>query len=158
MESTSNLLVARNEDLNSSSRTDQAAASAHAAVDRLGEAARPLVDRAAGGAHHAVDGVANAARSVQDRTTVAHEKIDAAGAAALPVVDRLLTGAHQAVDRLSGIAAAAADTVSEKSIQIKDVHAKLMANGRDQVREKPAVAIGIAVVAGFILGRLLRSR
>ena len=158
MEPTSNFPVTHNGAVNASSRTDQAAASAHAAVDRLGEAARPLVDRAAGGAHLAVDGVASAARSVQDRTAVAHEKIDAAGAAALPVVDRLLTSAHQAVDRLSGMAAVAADTVSEKSIQIKDAHAKLMANGRNQVREKPAVAIGIAVVAGIILGRLLRSR
>ena len=153
-----NLPVTRTDDLISGSRTDQAAASAHAAVDRLGEAARPLVDRAAGGAHNAVDGVANAARLVQDRTAVAHERIDAAGAAALPAVDRLLTGAHQAVDRLSGMAAVAADTVSAKTLQIKDAHAKLMANGRDQVRDKPAVAIGIAVVVGFILGRLLRSR
>lgn len=158
MESTSNTPGTSNGANNAGTRTDQAMASAHAAVDRMGDAARPLVDRATGSAHQALDGVASAARSVQDRTGAVHEKIDAAGAAALPVVDRLLSGAHQAVDRLSGFAVVAADTVSEKSVQLKETHAKLMANGRSQVRQKPAAAVGIAIAVGYLLGRLMRSR
>ncbi len=158
MESTSNFPSGTNGTSNANARTDQAAASAHTTVDRLGDAARPAVERATGTAHQAVDSVAGAARSLQGSASLVHEKIDAAADAARPAVDRLLTGAHTAVDKLSGLAAVAADTVNEKSVQLKEAHAKLMANGRTQVREKPAMAVGIAVAAGFILGRLLRSR
>ena len=158
METTSNFPSGNNGSANASTRNDQATASAHSAVDRAGDAVKPAVDRAAGTAHQAVDGVANAARSVQGNASAVHDRIDAAGDAARPAVDRLLTGAHQAVDKLSGLASVAADTMSEKSVQLKEAHAKLMANGRTQVREKPAVAVGIAVAAGFILGRIMRSR
>jgi ElaB/YqjD/DUF883 family membrane-anchored ribosome-binding protein len=158
MESTSNFPLNTNGTATAGTRTDQVTAGAHRAVDTVGEAARPLIDRAAGTAHRAVDSVSETAKSVQSGTAVAHEKIDAAGDMARPAVDRILTGAHQAVDKLSGLAAVAADAVSEKSVQVKEAHAKLMANGRSQVREKPAMAVGIAVVAGFILGKMLRSR
>lgn len=157
MDTTSNLPTGTNGSANGG-RTDQAAATAHAAVDRAGDAVKPVVDRVAGSAHQAVDSVTNAARSVQDNASTVHDKIDAAGEVARPAVDRLLTGAHQAVDKLSGFAAVAADTVSEKSVQLKDAHARLMETGRVQVREKPALAVGIAVAAGYILGRMMRSR
>ena len=158
MESTSNFPSSTNGSANSGSRSDLVGVSGHAAVDKAGDIARPILDRVAGGAHQAVDSVGSVARSIQGSTSAAHEKIDSATDAARPAVDRILTGAHQAVDKLSGFAAVAADSVSEKSAQIKEAHAKLMANGRTQVREKPAMAIGIAVAAGFILGRLLRAR
>jgi ElaB/YqjD/DUF883 family membrane-anchored ribosome-binding protein len=158
MESTTNFPSGTNGVSNSGSRTEPLTTTAHTAVDKAGDIARPVLDRVAGGAHQAVDGVGSVARSVQSGTSIAHDRIDAATEAARPAVDRLLTGAHQAVDKLSGYAAVAADSVSEKSAQLKEAHAKLMANGRTQVREKPAMAIGIAVAAGFLLGRLLRSR
>ena len=158
MEPTSNFPSASNGLANAGTRVDQASSTVHGAVDRIGDATRPIVDRAASSAHHIVDGVANAARSVQDRSGSAHSKIDAASEAARPAVDRILTGAHQAVDKLSGFATVAAETVSEKTVQLKDAHARLMTSGRTQVREKPALAVGIAVAAGFILGRLLGSR
>ena len=158
MESTSNFPSTSNGVANAGGRVDQASTAVHGAVDRVCDAARPIVDRAASSAHQAVDGVANAARSVQDRSGAAHAKIDSASEAARPAVDRLLTGAHQAVDKLSGLASVAADTVSEKTVQLKEAHARLMTTGRSQVREKPALAVGIAVAAGFILGRILGSR
>lgn len=157
MDTTSNLPLGTNGTANGG-RTDQATAAAHSAVDRAGEAVKPAVERAAGSAHQAVDSMKNAARSVQDNASIVHDKIDAAGEAARPAVDRLLTGAHQAVDKLSGFASVAADTVSEKTVQLKDAHAKMMETGRIQVREKPALAVGIAVAAGYILGRMMRSR
>lgn len=140
------------------SRLDQASATAHNAVDRVGEAARPIVDRAATSAHQVVDSVASVARSVQDQSNAAHLKIDSASEGARPAVDRILTSAHQAVDKLSGFANVAAETVSEKTVQLKDAHARLMTTGRTQVREKPAIAVGLAVAAGFILARILGSR
>lgn len=158
MESTTNSPPAGNGLANAGTRVDQASTTVHSAVDKIGEATRPIVDRAASGAHKVVDSVANAARSVQDRSGAAHTTIDSASEAARPAVDRILTGTHQAVDKLSGYATAAADTVSEKTVQLKEAHARLMTTGRTQVREKPALAVGIAVVTGFILARLLGSR
>ena len=155
MESTSNFPANGNATSASGSLIDQTSGKVHQAVEQAGDTARPLVDRATSGAHQALDSVAN---SMKSGTSTLHGKIDAAGNAARPAVDRILTGAHQAVDKLSGFAAVAADTVSEKSVQLKEAHAKLMATGRTQVREKPAVAVGIAVAAGFVLGALLRSR
>lgn len=125
--------------------------SASSTVDNLASTAQKGIDRAS-------DALSNSSYSVQNSTDVMHEKIDAAGVMARPAVDRILTGAHQAVDKLSGLATVAADTVSEKSVQLKEAHAKLMASGRDQVSEKPAVAVGIAVAAGIIIGRILSSR
>ena len=158
MESTSNSPSASNGLASAGTRADQAGTTAHGAVDRIGDAARPIVDRAASSAHQLVDGVAGAARSLQDRSGTVHSKIDSATEAARPAVDRILTGAHQAVDKLSGFATVAADTVSEKSVQLKEAHARLMTTGRTQVREKPAIAVGIAVAAGFILAKILGSR
>lgn len=158
MESTSNFPSANNGQANAGGRVDQASATAHSAVDRVGDATRPIVDRAASSAHQAVDGVANAARAIQDRSSAAHAKIESASDAAYPAVDRILTGAHQAVDKLSGFASVAADTVSEKTVQLKEAHARLMTTGRTQVREKPALAVGIALAAGFVLARILGSR
>lgn len=158
MESTSNFPSASNGLASTGTRVDQATTTAHGAVDRVGDASRPIVDRAASGAHQIVDGVASAARSVQDRSGSVHSKIDSATEAARPAVDRILTGAHQAVDKISGYAAVAADTMSEKTVQLKEAHARLMTTSRAQVREKPALAVGIAVAAGFILARILGSR
>lgn len=158
MEPTSNFPSTGNGLTNAGSRVDQASATVHGAVDRIGDATRPIVDRAANGAHQVVDGVASAAQSVQDHSGAVHFKIDSASNAARPAVDRMLSGAHQAVDKLSGFATVAAETMSEKTVQLKDAHARLMTNGRSQVREKPALAVGIAVAAGFVLGRLLGSR
>jgi ElaB/YqjD/DUF883 family membrane-anchored ribosome-binding protein len=158
MESTSKFSSNNNGANNAGLRNDQLNANAHRTVENIGDAARPLIDRAASGVHQTVNDLNEAADSVKTNTTQIHDKIDAAASAAKPAVDRLLTGAHQAVDKLSGLAVVAADTISEKSVQLKDAHAKLMENGRIQVREKPAVAVGIAVAAGFIIGRLFASR
>ncbi|GAC1417991.1 MAG: hypothetical protein NVSMB6_20160 [Burkholderiaceae bacterium] len=155
MESTSNFPSGGNGSHSATPRNDQLTSGGATAITRAAEAAKPAIDTAASSAHKTVDAVAGA---VQDRTSQVHDKIDSAAAAARPAVDRLLTGAHQAVDKLSGLAAVAADTMSEKSVQLKETHAKLMASGRVQVREKPAMAIGIAVAAGFILGKIMRSR
>ena len=158
MESTSNSSPTSNGLANAGTRVDQASATVHGAVDRIGDATRPIVDRAANSAHQVVDGVANAARSVQERSGAAHTKINSASDAARPAVDRALTGAHQAVDKLSGYATVAADTMTEKAVQLKEAHARLMTTGRMQVREKPALAVGLAVAAGFLLARVLGSK
>jgi ElaB/YqjD/DUF883 family membrane-anchored ribosome-binding protein len=103
--------------------------------------------------------IANKVASSVDRTrTGAHNTIDKVSQATRPAVDRLASGAHRAVDAIAGAATQAAQTVATKGSQLKNAEAQLVENCRTYVRSNPGRSIGIAVGAGFILGRLLRSR
>ena len=55
--------------------------------------------------------------------------------------------AHQAADALGGFTS----TVNDKSVD------ELLEDGRALVKNSPAVALGIAVAAGFVLSRFLKS-
>lgn len=54
---------------------NQARAGAHAAIDKVSEAARPMVDRVASGAHQAVDRVADVAGHAADTLGVKGEQL-----------------------------------------------------------------------------------
>ncbi len=102
---------------------------------------------------HAADlGSTNATNAgVSDATnTVA----DVAG----PTVDRLASGAHRVVDQMADVAARAADAVDVKSEQLKDIQAQWLEKSRVYIRDNPVKSLGIAVVSGFLLSRLLSSR
>lgn len=93
----------------------------------------------------------SAAVGVSDTTsTVA----DAAG----PTVDRMASGAHRVVDQMADVAAQAADALDVKSEQLKDLQAQWLEKSRVYVRDNPMKSLGIAVVGGFLLSRLLSSR
>jgi hypothetical protein len=55
--------------------------------------------------------------------------------------------AHKAADVISGLQ----DTLRDKPV------AELLDDGRDIIRREPAITIGVAVAAGFIAARLLKS-
>jgi len=85
-----------------------------------------------------------------DNTTVAD--------AADPVVHRVASGAHDAVDKMAGVAAQAAEAVDEKGEQLREFQAQWLDKSRAYIRDNPVKALGIAVVGGFLLSRLLSSR
>ncbi len=59
---------------------------------------------------------------------------------------------------LGGYASSAADTLEDWASTIKDKSVEdLIDDGREFARRSPAVAVGIAVAAGFVLSRLLKS-
>lgn len=97
-------------------------------------------------------------RKVEQAKTGAHSTIDRLSENARPAVDKLSASAHQAVDRLSDMACQAAASFSGKVGNPKDMQEQLLADAREQVREKPVAALAIAVAAGFILSRLFSSR
>ncbi len=84
----------------------------------------------------------------------------------LQTFDGLIQAAHEFADRLeSGAGGPVADYARQaahmlgdwqSAIQAKSVE-ELVDDGRDFVRRQPVAALGIAVGAGFILSRLLRS-
>ena len=96
--------------------------------------------------------------SIDNATAGAHQAIDKVSQVARPAVDRATTGAHQVVDKLAGAATSAAETISAKGEQLKVAQDRLTEASRDYVRENPLTSIGMAVAAGFLLGRLLNSR
>lgn len=85
---------------------------------------------------------------------MAHKAADAAGSAA----DRMASGAHAAVDKTADMAARAAETLDAKGEQLNDLRVQWLENGRAYIRDHPVKALGIALVGGFLLSRLLSSR
>jgi ElaB/YqjD/DUF883 family membrane-anchored ribosome-binding protein len=74
------------------------------------------------------------------------------------VVDRLGSGASEAVEKMGDVAAQAAEKLDEKGQQLKDVQVRWLDDSRTYIRDNPVKALGIAVVGGFLLSRLLSSR
>jgi ElaB/YqjD/DUF883 family membrane-anchored ribosome-binding protein len=98
------------------------------------------------------------ARTVDQASTGAHDAIDKVSDAARPVVDRIASGAHRAVDKIASVAGQAAETLGVKGEQLKNAQAQALEQCRGYVRDHPVTSLGIAVAAGFLLSRLLRSR
>lgn len=85
-----------------------------------------------------------------------------------PLVDRAANSAHQAVDRVAAkvnpaverVRAAAhgsADTLQSKLGELDTVREEWTESCRAYVRERPITSIGVAVLAGFLLSRWMRT-
>ena len=85
----------------------------------------------------------------------AHSTVDEAARKAKPAIDRVAAMAHQTVDKAAGAAAPAADWLSEHSESLKATQKKLMEDTCTYVSANPLKAVGIAVVAGFLLSRIV---
>jgi ElaB/YqjD/DUF883 family membrane-anchored ribosome-binding protein len=83
---------------------------------------------------------------------------DTVAAGIAPVVDRVAQSAHEAVDKAASAANAAAKALEKRGSQFKDLQATYLDGCRDQVRDHPIAALGIAVAAGFVLSILLTRR
>ncbi len=93
-----------------------------------------------------------------DDRSPAAATIESAVKAAHPLIDKMAAGAHQAVDRAAGAASQTADALDAKTVQLKDVQARLIETAGQYMRERPLVTIGIAVASGYLLSSLLRRR
>jgi ElaB/YqjD/DUF883 family membrane-anchored ribosome-binding protein len=72
-----------------------------------------------------------------------------------PVVERVAAMAHQAVDRAAGAAAPTAGWISDQGDALNARQKKLLVDTCSYVAAHPLKAVGIAVVAGALLGRIL---
>jgi ElaB/YqjD/DUF883 family membrane-anchored ribosome-binding protein len=97
-------------------------------------------DHASSSAHAAVDSMASAA--------------DEAAQKAKPAIDRVATMAHQAVDTAASAAAPTADWLAEQKQNLTAQQQKLIADTSSYVSANPLKALGIALVAGFLLSRI----
>lgn len=98
------------------------------------------------------------ARAVDTVSAEAHDGVDRVSAAVHPAVDRLAVGAHRSVDDIAVAASRAAETFDTKRMQVKDARVRVTAQCRDYVRENPLASVGLALAAGFVVSRLVKSR
>jgi ElaB/YqjD/DUF883 family membrane-anchored ribosome-binding protein len=99
------------------------------------------IGKASASAHSAVDTIADAA--------------DEAARKAKPAIDKVTTMAHQAVDKAAGVAAPAADWLAGKGASLDATQKKLVTDTCTYVTANPLKSIGIALVAGILLGRIV---
>ena len=100
------------------------------------------LNKASSSAHAVVNSIAGAA--------------DEAASKAKPAIDQVAAMAHQVVDKAAGAAAPTVDWLTEQGESINASQKQLVADTRDYVSANPLKAVGMAMVAGFVLGRLIR--
>jgi len=101
-----------------------------------------LLHKAASSAHAAVDRVAGAA--------------DEAARNATPVIDRAAELSHRAVDRAVDVAAPTAEWLGEQGVSLMAAQKELVDETRKYVAENPLKSVAIALVAGLLIGRIVR--
>lgn len=104
--------------------------------------ADPTLGNASSSAHAAVNSIAGAAD-------------DAAGKIK-PAIEQVAATAHQALDKAAGAAAPMADWLAGQADSLKATQKKLVADTCSYVSANPMRAIGIALVAGLLVGRITR--
>jgi ElaB/YqjD/DUF883 family membrane-anchored ribosome-binding protein len=99
------------------------------------------LNKASSSAHAVVNSIAGAA--------------DQAVGKAKPAIDRVVAMAHQVVDRAAGAAAPTTDWLAVQGESINATQKQLVADTRNYVSANPLKAVGIAMVAGFLLSRII---
>lgn len=88
----------------------------------------------------------------------ASRTIDRVSKMARPAVERIASSAHSAVDGIASATVSAAERLGRRGSQLMDVEARMVHNTRGYIERYPLTSLGIAVVAGALLSRLLSSR
>ncbi|HVQ05046.1 MAG TPA: hypothetical protein VMT14_16105 [Burkholderiaceae bacterium] len=86
------------------------------------------------------------------------------GSVSDPAIERVARGAHSAVDRVAGTVErvrtgvqGALGTVNERMHDLQSNGDVWVDTARERVREHPLATVGIALAAGYLLARILRS-
>jgi len=99
--------------------------------------------------------------STVERTAIqAHDAVDAAAIRAAekaaPAIDRVARAAHDTVDKVARAAGPAADWLNQSAEQLKQQQQQIVDGCRGYVRQRPLVAVGVALAVGYLAGRLIR--
>lgn len=101
------------------------------------------LNKTTAGAHAAVNSVADAA--------------DSAARKVKPTIDSVAAMAHQAVDKAARSAAPAVDWIGEKGESLSATQKKLVSDTSAYIAANPLMSVGMAVLAGFVISRMVRS-
>lgn len=107
-----------------------------------GKKGNGALNKATSGAHATVDKVAAAAdRALQQ---------------AKPALERVTQAAHGTIDRAVGIAAPTAAWLNEKGSRLKTTQQQVYDDTCSYVAAHPLKAIAISLLAGYLLGKIVR--
>lgn len=101
-----------------------------------------VLSKATAGAHAAVNSVAEAA--------------DGAARRAAPAIDHVAAMAHQVVESTAASAAPATDWLGEQGATLKARQKRLVSETSAYITANPLMSVGTAVLAGFLISRLIR--
>jgi ElaB/YqjD/DUF883 family membrane-anchored ribosome-binding protein len=73
-------------------------------------------------------------------------------------VDRLADKAAPAIERVKSSMSGMSDSMHARGEQLAEMQEQWMESARTTVREHPLAAVGVAVVAGMVLSKMLSSR
>jgi ElaB/YqjD/DUF883 family membrane-anchored ribosome-binding protein len=73
-------------------------------------------------------------------------------------IDRLSETAHGAIDRATQTAAQVAERFGEKSEELLAMKDDYVETAREYVKENPFMALGIALAAGYLFGKITSWR
>ena len=93
-------------------------------------------------------------RGVDAASSALHSSIDKMVDPALDTVGMATNVAHDAVNRLSSGASQMADRVAEQASRVSEASGRAVESSKSWVQGKPLEAVGMALVLGFIIGRL----
>ena len=101
----------------------------------------------------AVHRVATSAHAAVDR---AAEAADEAARKVKPVIDRAAELAHYAVDKTADVAAPTAEWLGEQGESLMATQKKLVDGACKYVAANPLRSVAMALVAGLLIGRIVR--
>jgi len=102
-----------------------------------------VLTKTTAGAHAAVNSVAEAA--------------DGAARKARPTIDQVAAMAHQVVEKAAASAAPAADWLGKQGESLNTTQKKLITDTSAYIAANPLMSVGVAVLAGFLISRMIRS-
>lgn len=102
-----------------------------------------VLNKATAGAHAAVNSVAEAA--------------DGAARKAKPAIDQVAAMAHQVVEKAAASAAPATDWLGEQGASLNATQKRLVTDTSAYIAANPLMSVGVAVLAGFLISRMIRS-
>ena len=102
-----------------------------------------VLTKTTAGAHAAVNSLAEAA--------------DGAARKAKPALDQVAAMAHQVVEKAAASAAPAADWLGEQGESLNAKQKKLVTDTSAYIAANPLMSVGVAVLAGFLISRMIRS-
>jgi ElaB/YqjD/DUF883 family membrane-anchored ribosome-binding protein len=85
-----------------------------------------------------------------------HGSVDRLSRTAHHAVDRVAERAGPAVDRVRNAAEHASEVVGSSIDSLSAMQDEWTASLRNQVRERPFAALGLAIITGLLIGRLTR--
>jgi len=102
-----------------------------------------VLTKTTAGAHAAVNSIADAA--------------DVAARKAKPAIDQVAAMAHQVVDKAAASAAPAVDWLGQQGESLNATQKKLVTNTSAYIAANPLMSVGMAVLAGVLISRMIRS-